>query len=375
MKILLLEPFFTGSHASWASEYVNCSRHQVEILSLPGKHWKWRMHGGAVALAGRFLESSSRPDLILATDMLDLTTFLALTRSKTASCKTAIYFHENQLTYPWSPNDKDNAIGRDMHYAFINYSSALAADAVFFNSFYHMNSFMAELPSFLRSMPDKREWRTIEAIGKKSSVLSLGMDLRQFDDSRQNLGRSTENVPLVLWNHRWEYDKNPEAFFAILDRVAANGVDFQLAIVGERFSNVPAIFDIARERMGNRIVQYGFVESFAEYAYWLWKADILPVTSRHDFFGASVVQAIYCGCCPLLPKRLAYPEHLPEEHRRQFLYEDENDLEERLVELLRGNASAPPELLRQFVSRYDWQTMASVYDDVFERLMAGGSLD
>ncbi len=368
MKILLLEPFFTGSHASWANEYAGCSKHQVEILSLPGKHWKWRMHGGAVALASRFLESSFQPDLILSTDMLDLTTFLALTRSKTASCKTALYFHENQLTYPWSPNDRDSATGRDMHYAFINYSSALAADAVFFNSSYHLDSFMAELPSFLRSMPDKREWRTIEAIRKKSRILSLGMDLRQFDDFRQPKNRSRGNVPLVLWNHRWEYDKNPEAFFATLGRIAAKGIDFELAVLGQSFSNVPAVFDTVRERLGKRVIQFGFASSFADYAHWLWKADILPVTSRHDFFGASVVQAIYCGCHPLLPERLAYPEHLPGEHRRQFLYDDEKVLEERLEGLLREVAPATPAYLRQFVSRYDWQTMASVYDDVFENI-------
>jgi len=53
------------------------------------------------------------------------------------------------------------------------------------------------------------------------------------------------------------------------------------------------------------------VEDFAEYAKWLWRADILPVTSRQEFFGASVVQALYCNCCALLPDRLAYPEHLP----------------------------------------------------------------
>jgi len=47
MKILLVEPFFVGSHASWAKGYQQFSQHDVEILSLPGRHWKWRMYGGA----------------------------------------------------------------------------------------------------------------------------------------------------------------------------------------------------------------------------------------------------------------------------------------------------------------------------------------
>ncbi len=134
MRILLVEPYYTGSHAVWAEGYAQYSQHHIDILSLPGRFWKWRMHGGAVTLAQKFLASDLNHDFILATDMLDLTTFLALTRTKTAHVPTAIYFHENQLTYPWSPDDRDVAQKRDKHYGFINYTSALAADAVFFNS-------------------------------------------------------------------------------------------------------------------------------------------------------------------------------------------------------------------------------------------------
>lgn len=371
MKITLLEPYFTGSHASWAREYAGCSRHQVEILSLPGRHWKWRMHGGAVTLARKFIDSSFQPDLLLATDMLDLTTFLTLTRGKSARCKTALYFHENQLTYPWSPDDCDRALQRDAHYAFINYASALAADAVLFNSSYHFHSFIDELPRFLKSFPDKNELGTVDMIRQKCRVLHLGIDLRRFDQYRPaKIERSAERPPLVLWNHRWEYDKNPEEFFAVLERSAAAGLDFQVAILGESFSDAPAIFREARERMANRVVQFGFVKSFADYAEWLWQADILPVTSRHDFFGASVVQAIYCNCYPLLPKRLAYPEHIPNEHHSRFFYEDTVDLGVKLEGLLSNYGEAGHQPLTGFVDRYDWQRMAPEYDDFFERLVS-----
>ena len=48
MKILILEPFFTGSHKDWAEGFKFHSKHEVQILSLPGRFWKWRMHGGAI---------------------------------------------------------------------------------------------------------------------------------------------------------------------------------------------------------------------------------------------------------------------------------------------------------------------------------------
>lgn len=368
MKITIVEPFFTGSHAAWAAEYAACSRHQVEILSLPGRHWKWRMHGGAVALARQFLESSFQPGLILATDMLDLTTFLALTRARTASCKTAVYFHENQLTYPWSPADADTTLNRDMHYAFINYASALAADTVFFNSAYHLKEFVGELPAFLRSMPDKRELATIETIRRKSSALPLGLDLRRFDAFRPTEGVGGGGPPLVLWNHRWEYDKNPETFFRVLERLAAKGLDFRVAVLGESFASAPPVFREVRQRLGERIVQFGFAATFDDYARWLWQADILPVTSCHDFFGASVVQAVYCGCLPLLPRRLAYPEHLPGTRHERFFYDDDAELELKLEGLLRDE-TASVDSLADAVRRYDWDNLAAVYDDALERVV------
>ena len=116
MTILIIEPFFSGSHKSWAEGYQRYSENDVKLLTLKGRHWKWRMYGGAVSLARDFEKLNIRPDLILATDMLDLTTFLALTRQETAEIPTAVYFHENQITYPWSPNDEDVKLKRDIHF-------------------------------------------------------------------------------------------------------------------------------------------------------------------------------------------------------------------------------------------------------------------
>lgn len=368
MRICIVEPYFAGSHASWAREYAAYSSHEVELLTLAGRNWKWRMHGGAVTLAARFLELKQKPDLILATDMLDLTTFLALTRQASGGCRTAIYFHENQLTYPWSPTDPDPGGQRDLHYAFINYVSALAADAVLFNSSYHRESFLGALPRFLKGFPDHADPASASLIAGKSRVLPLGLDLKKLDLHRPP-ARDKKPRPLLIWNHRWEYDKAPEEFFAALYRLADQGVEFEVAVVGESFGRAPAVFGEARDRLGARVVQWGYLESFADYARWLWRADILPVTSRQEFFGASVVQAMYCGCSPLLPDRLAYPEHVPEESRSKAIYGEDESFVERLKGALEAKESG--EVLDDFVSRYDWERLAPVYDRFFEELGGG----
>ena len=179
MKILLIEPYYTGSHRQWAEGYKKYSGHEIKIISMKGQFWKWRMHGGAVTLANQFQQLGWIPDYILASDMLDLSTFLSITRKISSNIPSAVYFHENQLSYPWSPNDRDIEKNRDTHYGFINYASALVADKVFFNSEFHMVSFTEALKKFLHNFPDHREASTINKIHNKSRVLHLGLDLKQ----------------------------------------------------------------------------------------------------------------------------------------------------------------------------------------------------
>ncbi|MDH3999364.1 MAG: DUF3524 domain-containing protein, partial [Desulfuromonadales bacterium] len=246
----------------------------------------------------------------------------------------------------------------------------LSADAVLFNSHYHQQSFLTALPEFLKKFPDHNELQSVEQIRAKSCVLHLGQELKRFDDYRPtDATAESQRPPLILWNHRWEYDKNPQAFFEALYQLQDEGLNFEVALLGESFRNGSAVFDQARERLGERVVQFGYAESFADYARWLWRADLLPVTSDHDFFGGSVVQAIYCGCTPLLPRRLAYPEHLPPELAESCLFDDYNELTMQLRSLLQGAKRPDAAQLRAHVSRYDWQELIGQYDDLLEGLV------
>lgn len=363
LYITLIEPFFTGSHAAWAKGYQRHSRHRIDILHLAGRHWKWRMHGGAVTLARRFLAGGARPDLLLATDMLDLTTFLALTRHRTARIPVALYFHENQIGYPWSPRDRDIAHRRDHHYGFINFSSALAADVVLFNSRYHRESFLEALPLFLKRFPDHREPAAVAAVAAKSRVLPLGIDLRRLDAP---VTGKPAGPPLILWNHRWEHDKNPGAFFNALGELQKRGLDFRVAILGRGQQTQNAVFEAARVQLAQRIVHWGYVENPAQYADWLHRADLLPVTSFQDFFGISLVEALYCGCYPLLPKRLTYPELVPFEKYPEVFYEDDDELVEKLTGAVKDIDTIRRRSFRHCVEGYDWRTMAPLYDALLE---------
>jgi glycosyltransferase involved in cell wall biosynthesis len=366
LKIVLLEPFFAGSHAQWATQLKGYSSHQVDILSLPGRYWKWRMHGAAVTLAQQFLALPYQPDLILATDMLDLTTFLALTRPKTGNIPIVLYFHENQLTYPWSPTDPDPGLKRNNQYGFINYTSALSADAVCFNSDYHYHSFLNSLSPFLKQFPDHHNLSTIDQIQSKSSVLPLGLDL-------QNLNLNLRNKPtgpaVLLWNHRWEYDKNPLLFFKILERLQQSGVAFKLIVLGKSYAKQPAVFSTVEAQFSDELIHFGYAKDLDTYRQLLWQADILPVSSNQDFFGISVVEAIFCNCFPILPNRLAYPAHIPESRHPDHLYDSEESFFQQLKTAIHQVDQLRDRNIRSYVDRYDWKNMISVYDAKFEALI------
>jgi len=359
MKVVLLEPYFTGSHKQWALGLQQHSNFEVEIISLTGHYWKWRMHGGAIALAEQYNNINYTPDLLLATSMVNLPVFLSLTNVQQQGVKTSIYFHENQITYPWSPTDRDVANKRDNNYGFINYTSALAANKVLFNSQYHKQSFLTALPNFLKQFPDNNGLHNVKIIEDKSTVLPLGMDLKRFDAHQHD---ECEKYGTILWNHRWEYDKNPEQFFNVLYELANRGIKFNLIVLGENFSQQPKIFDEAKEKLQAQIIHFGYADTFEQYAQLLWKADLFPVTSNQDFFGGSVVEAMYCNCVPLLPKRLAYPEHIPAELHQTFFYNDEDDLVNRLQRQLLNLPLIRKQNVQQFVSRYDWGNLGEEYD-------------
>ncbi len=93
---------------------------------------------------------------------------------------------------------------------------------------------------------------------------------------------------------------------------------------------------------------------------------MLPVTSHQDFFGAGVAEAIYCGCRPLLPRRLAFPELLPGEAAKTgTFYANYDEFLDRLRALLLDPKQSGGGY-RDAIARFDWHNMAPVYDRTLE---------
>jgi glycosyltransferase involved in cell wall biosynthesis len=330
------------------------------------------MHGGSVTLARRYLENFETVDLILTTDMLDLTTFLALTRAKTCATPTVLYMHENQLTYPLPDDPSAGSMRRqrserDLHYAFVNYTSMMAADRVVFNSQYHREDVMAALPRYLKHFPEDRELMTVEEIAGKAAVMSVGVHFEKLQSG--GVIAESRDTPLVIWNQRWEYDKNPAQFFQVLFDIEAEGLPFRLALCGEMFERWPRAFSLAVRKLKKQLIHLGYADE-ERYHGLLREAEITISTASHEFFGVSIVEAIACKTFPILPKALSYPEIVPVEFHQACLYLTYEELLARLRWAL-GNRLEAKEIaaaLSAKLSRFDWSHIASEYDDFFQEL-------
>ena len=394
MKLLFIEPFYGGSHKNFADGLISYSRHAIDLVTLPARFWKWRMRGAALHFIGS-VRDFSRYEGIITTDMIDLTDLMALAGPSFPPC--LVYFHENQLTYPPAPGET-----MDFQYGMTNITTALSSKSVLFNSQSHLDAFLQAVSCLMKRMPDARIGFAEKVIAKKAKVLYPGcaLNCEDFDLDRKRgdgcedgdgevapLVYSAEksmvsmagkpwvegcNVPaeppLIIWNHRWEFDKKPEVFFHALKQIKAAEIPFRLALLGERFTVVPEIFHGAMRDFEHEIVVAGHVADRCDYIRWLKQGDLVVSTAIQENFGISVVEAIRFGALPILPQRLSYPEIIPKGFHRDVLYSSFEGLVTMLKERLRDmeKFQGLRQVLADAMGAFSWEEMIDRYDAEFE---------
>ncbi|MBN2315757.1 MAG: DUF3524 domain-containing protein [Sedimentisphaerales bacterium] len=369
MRILALEPYYGGSHKAFLDGWTARSRHEWTLLHLPAYKWKWRMRHSAVTFSDevRRLEAKGGSwNVIFCSDILNLAEFLGLAPPSIQQLPAISYFHENQLTYPVRFEEE-----RDYHFVMTNMTTALAASRVWFNSAYHMDSFLGVLTAFLKKMPDYQSLDVVERIRDKAVVYPPGV--RAIP---RNVDRKVGSIR-ILWAARWEHDKNPEDFFEALKILKERDVMFRISVIGEQFCDAPEVFKWARHYFAEHIERWGYQESRIEYEETLSQADVFVSTAHHEFFGMTAVEAILAGAYPLLPKRLAYPELLrldEEEQAKEFFYDGTvNHLVNRLATLAEHVKKGylwteETERVAKSVERFTWDNLVGILDEAVEKV-------
>lgn len=368
LRVLALEPYAARSHMQFLDGLQRHSAHAIEVESLPARKWKWRMRTAALHYA-EWLAAREPADVLFVSDFLNLAELEALLPEEHRPVPVVHYFHENQLTYPLQEHEE-----RDFHFALTHFYSMLCATKSVFNSEYHRTTFLEELPKILRLIPDVDVSPAFSRVAQRTAVLPLGHDV----EPRQQLTR-TPAEPVILWSHRWEYDKDPDSFVEALLELDRRGEPFRVRLLGESFRTVPQAFETLQTQLSHRLDQVGFVADRGEYLQAVAGADIVVSTAIHEFFGLGTLEALTLGLLPVLPRDLAYPELLPADPQVQeaFLYERASGLTEPLAKALAWVRAGTGRELRgqvtQHAQGFHWRSLAPSYDRLFEEVAAGAT--
>ncbi len=365
MRILVLEPYFGGSHRAVLEALLPRLEAEHDLLTLPARKWKWRMRGAAITMAEKVRElhrEGARWDVVFASTFVNLAEFRGLAGDAVATVPAVVYFHENQLLYPVR-----HTAEWDFQFPLTNITSALAADRCLFNSRYNLDGFVSEVPGFLGQFPDHVPTGVVERIAARSEVLAPPFDPAPFDAATVTRGA----CPRIVWPHRWEHDKAPETFFSAVATLAEEGLDFEVAVAGQAFAETREEMRDAASALGRRLVHLGEPDSREAYAALLASADIAVSTARNEFFGLAMLEACYCGCHPLVPDRLAYPELYPEEFRYGGATprQEHDALVARLRHLVTHRPA--PHAARSIAERFTVDRLLPAYERVFEAVARG----
>lgn len=351
-NILVLEPYYGGSHKRFLEELSLHLPYNFSFLTLPPRKWKWRMRFSAPWYADQ-LRRVTPVDAILCSTFVDVATLRSLAPSWVNGIPVFTYFHENQFAYPVQVEDE-----RDFHFGLTNYTTALASDGIAFNSAYNLQTFLAGVEWIERKAPDISLSST-RALEDKAVIIPPGLDFSDFPEQGRDNGNYGKE-PVIVWNHRWEHDKDPETFFKTLYSLSDQDFTFRLAVLGESFQRQPPVFAEARQRLADHLICFGYLPERADYLTMLTRGSTVVSTARHEFFGYSVIEAVRAGCRPLLPDRLSYPGLFPS----RYLYREGN-LEKRLGEVMERGRLERSESC-SLTDRFAWENVVAEYRDWFE---------
>jgi glycosyltransferase involved in cell wall biosynthesis len=320
------------------------------------------MRGAAMTMAAesaRRIDAHGLPfDLIFASTFLNLAEYRGLVGSALSSVPAIVYFHENQLVYP-----NRHTAEWDLQFPLTNITSALSAEACVFNTAWNLEAFLGAIPAFLREFPDHHPVGVAESIRKKSRVVAPPFDPAAFDASVPRRGP----VPRIVWPHRWEHDKNPDDFFAAVSVLADERLDFEIAVAGQAFRDVPNAILEAEQTLGSRLVHVGQPETRDAYAALLAGSDVAVSTALNEFFGIAMLEASYAGCLPLVPDRLAYPELYPP----RFRFSDVTELTSMLRNCVHHRPA--PLQARALADRFTFDALTGAYERLFGEVVAEGT--
>ncbi|XP_062434873.1 glycosyltransferase-like domain-containing protein 1 isoform X9 [Rhea pennata] len=389
MSILLIEAFYGGSH----KQLVDLLKEEMEecvLCALPAKKWPWKARTAAISFM-QMVPHNANYRVLFASSVLNLAELVAL-RPDLGKLKKVLYFHENQLVYPVQKcQERDFQYGYNQILSWFMPKHKLAHLEKIIGVKRTGDAYQREgLPTQQQSgapgsltktssvrlepglcegqpgLPATQPERPPSPLATPEASSKAGASERTNpcqEGDKQHLtfnpcnilsGADYQQRPLhVVWPHRWEHDKDPETFFKVLLQLKEKELPFHVSVLGESFSEIPDIFSEAKKALGSSVLHWGYLPSRDDYFRALCMADVVISTAKHEFFGVAMVEAVYCGCYPLCPKALVYPEIFPAE----YLYSTPEQLFKRLQNFCKRPDIVRKHLYKGATAGFSWAAL------------------
>src|SRR5690349_6664589 len=189
LDILALEPFYGGVRRAMLGALVKCSRHRWTLLKLPPRKMERRLSASANWFAEQLCQHfSGHIDVLFTSEAMNLANLVRLVPDL-ASRPSVVYFHENHLP----------EVDSTVHGPFdaVNLSTASTATEAWFNSEFHLKTFLERGAALAARVPEVGLHSPIAAIAAKARLVPPPMDLSYV--SRTGIGAQVTRDPRAIF--------------------------------------------------------------------------------------------------------------------------------------------------------------------------------
>lgn len=136
----------------------------------------------------------------------------------------------------------------------------------------------------------------VERIGVHATVtvLPVYIDIEKFKNITH---QPQKNKKAILWVGRFEKEKDPLLAITVLEQVRKAGVDVKLVLLGA--GNLEKLLRAEAVRLS--LTDYIEFPGWCDPVEYLAVADVVLCTSKHESYGASIVEALAAGVAVVAP--------------------------------------------------------------------------
>lgn len=298
LDILALEPFFGGARRAMLETIMRYSRHRWTLLRLPPRRIERRL----AAAAHWFSEQLSRhwfgpADVVFTSEAMNLADLLRMVPDLTAK-PSVVYFHDNQLPA--------EGLRAESPLHLVNLTTANAASEIWFNSLYHLKTFLRKATSLVDKHPELSARNPLPELTGKAHLMPPPVDFTLDHDLLQ----------------QEQIRRDPRVLFVDTRDADMRSLNHALGMLERRNEKVTLITIgpvVGLETRGPRytIAEQDEISQIRA----LHQAGVMFSTRADAPSDYHAVRALNAGCWPIFPNTGVYPELLPEAMQHACLYE------------------------------------------------------